>query len=1054
MERRTAVVAKELAAHNIDIAAISESRLADEGQLTEHGSGYTFFWKGQPSSDGGVRNHGVCFAVHSKILAGLEEFPCGINERLMTLRVPLKGSRFATLISAYAPTLDADGETKELFYENLDKILISIPKEDKLILLGDFNARVGSAHYLWPGTLGRNGLGSINSNGTLLLSKCSQHSLIITNTLFRQPNKLKGTWRHPRSKHWHLIDYVIVRRCDVRDVMITRAVVGSDHCDTDHRLVISKMYLSVTLKRRKKGSTATKKINVNALSKDEVQHDLEANLRASMPHARDPAFTSLGAEDHWAEVKLKLSRVCQETIGTAKRKHQDWFDENDATLEELISRKRTAFLDRQRDPTCPEKNQIFKDVKAEVQRKTRALKNEWWTTKAEEIEGFAKCHKLYEFYKSIKSVYGPRSSGPPAVRSLDGSLIKSKKEALLRWKEHYHTLLNRQTNPHWEAIAGLPQLPEVDVLDQVPSYSEVEKAVKQLKAKKAPGEDGIPAEVYKLCDPHVLDHLLAVFEKIWEEEVVPQDLKDATIVNIYKNKGDRTVCGNYRGISLLSIAGKILSRILLNRLLPVAESFLPESQCGFRPSRGTGDMIFVARQLQEKAREQNCDLHMVFIDLTKAFDSVNREALWAVLRKFGCPAKFVEIVKQLHLDMNGKINHEGDVSEIFPIKTGVKQGCVLAPTLFSIFLGAFLSKASLGLSDGVHMEYRIGGLLNIRRFEAKSKVSMCVVRELQYADDLTLIAHSQEDLQVSLDAYVEAYTAFGLEVNVGKTQVLSQLSSPLSNVANVSIHGQPLENVNAFKYLGSTLSVSANIDCEVERRVDAASKAYGRLRARVFDSHELSTGTKLSVYRAVVVPTLLYSSESWVTYSYHLRKLETFHQRCLRSILGISWRDRQRNEDVLTQAGCRSITELVADAHLRWLGHVNRLDDHRLPKQVLFGQLNDRPRKPGGPRKRLKDCLKVTMKACGVDIKSWESSSKDRGTWRSTIQAGTRAARKEKLNRRGNPSMNRRGNPSKKAISSVTSVYTCTMCNRVCTSRIGMHAHERWHKKTVILDPE
>ena len=203
-----------------------------------------------------------------------------------------------------------------------------------------------------------------------------------------------------------------------------------------------------------------------------------------------------------------------------------------------------------------------------------------------------------------------------------------------------------------------------------------------MKCRKAAGSDGIPVEVYKTDDPLLVDHLLAIFEKVWHEQVVPADLKNSTIVNIFKNKGDRATCGNYRGISLLSIAGKILSRVLLNRLLPVAETFLPESQCGFRPGRGTTDMIFAARQLQEKAREHNQEIHMVFIDLTKAFDSVNRDALWLVMEKAGCPPKFLEVVRQLHTGMQGRVSNEGSASDAFPIRTGVKQGCLLAPILF------------------------------------------------------------------------------------------------------------------------------------------------------------------------------------------------------------------------------------------------------------------------------------------------------------------------------------------------------------------------------------
>ena len=125
------------------------------------------------------------------------------------------------------------------------------------------------------------------------------------------------------------------------------------------------------------------------------------------------------------------------------------------------------------------------------------------------------------------------------------------------------------------------------------------------------------------------------------------------IRTLCKNKESKADRGNYRGISLLSIAGKIFARIVLNRLIAVSEANLPEAQCGFRPGRSTVDMIFTVRQVQEKCLEQNLDLYSVFIDLTKAFDTVNREALCDVLARYCCPSKFIQIIRLFHNDMTG-----------------------------------------------------------------------------------------------------------------------------------------------------------------------------------------------------------------------------------------------------------------------------------------------------------------------------------------------------------------------------------------------------------------
>ena len=148
------------------------------------------------------------------------------------------------------------------------------------------------------------------------------------------------------------------------------------------------------------------------------------------------------------------------------------------------------------------------------------------------------------------------------------------------------------------------------------------------------------------------------------------------------------VCDNWQGISLLDVAGKLLGRILQERLQRVAERVLPDSQCGFCQGRGCVDMIFAARQLVEKAREHNCLLFTLFIDLKKVYDSVPRAALWQVLEKYGVPPTLLSVVRSFHEGMRDSVRVRGSISDSFEVRNGVRQGCTIAPVLFNLYFCA------------------------------------------------------------------------------------------------------------------------------------------------------------------------------------------------------------------------------------------------------------------------------------------------------------------------------------------------------------------------------
>ena len=542
------------------------------------------------------------------------------------------------------------------------------------------------------------------------------------------------------------------------------------------------------------------------------------------------------------------------------------------------------------------------------------------------------------------------------------------------------------------------------------------------------------------------DAFYNILVSIWEEEIMPCDFRDATIVCLFKNKGNKSDCGNYRGISLLSIAGKILARIILNRLInTISEDSLPEAQCGFRPGRSTVDMIFTVRQVQEKCIEQNMDLFAVVIDLTKAFDTVNREALWTILARLGCPKKFVQLIRLFHDGMEGHVLSNGDASQPFEISNGVKQGCVLAPVLFNLFFSCVLNHAVHDFDKGVYLRYRLdGSLFDLRRLNAKTKTLKRLLLEALFADDCALIAHTEFDLQVIVNRFAEACRLFGLTISLSKTEVLFQPAPGTVRpppTPTIRIESTQLKVVDQFKYLGSIISSDGSLDKEIAARIGKASQSLGCLRSRVLNNKNIKLATKIKVYKAVVLTSLLYGCETWTLYRKHLKQLERFHMRALRSILGVKWQDKISNLEVLDRAKLVSIESIVVRAQLRWTGHVIRMDDSRLPRQVLYGVLSHGQRKEGHPKKRFKDCVKESLKNCVFPVKELENRARDRVSWR----AATRHAFSTCENNRREKIHSTRERRKASVARPVGAAFPCPQCPRVCGSRIGLLSHTRAH---------
>ena len=408
-------------------------------------------------------------------------------------------------------------------------------------------------------------------------------------------------------------------------------------------------------------------------------------------------------------------------------------------------------------------------------------------------------------------------------------------------------------------------------------------------------------------------------------------------------------------------------------------------------------MIFALRQLQEKSIEQRQPLIVTFVDFSKAFDTVDRDMLWKLLRRYGCPQTFTRVLRSFHDGMTARICGGDGCSDSFSVGHGVKQGCVLAPTLFTIFLAAVLKSMPEELGDLYIRTRSDGDLFNLRRLRAKTRTHELVIKELLFADDSALVTHSPKAMQDLVMAFAEASKKFGLTINIKKTEVLIvDTRDTKINPREVLLNDTPLAEVKQFTYLGSTITNTGKIDEELSKRIQAAASAFGKLRDRLWNQRGIRLTTKMKVYRAIVLPSLLYSSETWTLYRRHFKRLNLVQQRHLRHLMGISWKQHISNFEVLEKAKMPSAEEIIITNQLRWTGHVTRMSDDRIPKAVFFGELRKGTRPLGAPKLRYKDVLKRHLKNTN-ELNDWRRKAEDRIFWRSVVSGAADAIRDQSI---------------------------------------------------------
>ena len=272
---------------------------------------------------------------------------------------------------------------------------------------------------------------------------------------------------------------------------------------------------------------------------------------------------------------------------------------------------------------------------------------------------------------------------------------------------------------------------------------------------KSAGIDNIPAELIKAGGHIVIQILLDICNKIWETGIWPSDWTKSMIISLHK-KGSKQKCENYSTISLTSHSSKIMLKIILNRLKHYTEEFISEEQAGFRTGRSTSEQIFNLRVISEKYSRHSKPLYKVFNDFKKAFDRIWHNALWSAMKRFNINLKIIESIQHLYNKAESEVYFDGKIGEWFRTTTGVRQGCLLSPTLLNILLEQIMNDA---------LDNHVGSVI----------IGGKIITNLRFADDIDGLAGSESELANLIKIIDNTARAYGMEINSTNTQIMQIL---------------------------------------------------------------------------------------------------------------------------------------------------------------------------------------------------------------------------------------------------------------------------------------
>ena len=471
-----------------------------------------------------------------------------------------------------------------------------------------------------------------------------------------------------------------------------------------------------------------------------------------------------------------------------------------------------------------------------------------------------------------------------------------------------------------ERMNGVTRLCD-DLLDRPFSLEEVSIARNSLKNHKSAGIDGVINEFLKNCPVSVLSIVTRWFNIVLDSAVVPTDWCNGIITPIYKGKGARHIPDSYRGITLLSCIGKLFTSVINRRLNQLAEQvqLIGPEQAGFRPHHSTVDHGFALHCILSFYLSNRKRIFAAFLDYQKAFDMVDRPSLWQKLINQGVTGKVLQVVQAIYAKAKSCVRTKEGFSTMFDSRVGVRQGENLSPLLFALYINDFKE----------HVTSKYPGLKDIENAAIAEGLDYLALKKMGvmlYADDTLLLAESEQDLQLALNATSDYCRRWKIKINPTKSKVVVFSRGKIRKIPQFTLNESELEVTFEFNYLGINFSYNNNFKRAVTKRMQHGNKALFALMARI-TTLDLPLDIESHLFNHMICPVLTYGSEIW---GYErVDVMEVFQRKFFKRQMGL--RKSTPNCMVYGETGQCPI-QCKTDARLLcfWFSlHVNEVSDAR-----------------------------------------------------------------------------------------------------------------------------